>query len=176
MLGIVLSFFDTCEGPKVLLKFPSSIEKTEIAHIPNLMDVFDKGFIVYELDELKTANYVFETNNPITRGRRDTLMLSLISHHERYHLNLNSFREIIEVFVKKLKKKKDLYKAIPHSNDEHGAKDFKKLKKLVYSFYNCLPTENHVSEPNLKKKLTFELSTLGKSEILSQLKNNKSIS
>jgi len=173
MIGIVLSMFDALVGPKVLLKFPQSIESVHIDHIPNLMDVFEEGFIVYEFGDLKTANLVFEVDNPLARGRKDILMISVISHHERYHLNLNSFKEIIEKMVKNIKNLKNLCRGIHHNESSNGSKDYKKLTKLVYSFYDSLPNGEVTYEPKLKKKLTFELSTLGKSAILSQLKKIK---
>jgi hypothetical protein len=175
MIGIVLSIFDSCIGPKILLKYPNSIEDVKIDHIPNLMDVFEKGFIVYEFGDLKTANYVFEVKNPIARGYKDTLMFSVISHHEQYQLNLSSFKDIIEYFVKEITKIPTLYKGIHHKDIPGGTKEYKKMKKLLHSFYNFLPNEDVIFEPKLKRKLTFELSTLGKSDIISQLSRLKSI-
>ena len=175
MIGIVLSMFDTCVGPKILLKYPKSVESVHINHIPKLMDVFEEGFIVYEFGSLKTANFIFETNNPVARGQRDTLMFSVISVNNQYQLNLNSFKEIIEYFVDEIKNISDLYKGLHHEEISGGSKEFKKLKLLINSFYEFLPKENVVFEPKLKKKLTFELSTLGKSDIISQLSKLKNI-
>ncbi len=175
MIGIILSLFDTCVGPKILLKYPKSIESVHVNHIPKLMDVFEAGFIVYEFGDLKSANFVFEVHNPIARGQKDTLMFSIISHNEQYQLNLNSFKDIIEYFVNEIRNISDLYKGLHQDELARGIKEYKKLKKLISSFYNFLPKEDVIFEPKLKKKLTFELSTLGKSAIISQLSNLKSI-
>ena len=169
MIGIVLSIFDALVGPRVLLKYPKSIESIHVDHIPKLMDVFEEGFIVYEFGDLKTANFVFEVNNPVARGRKDILMISVISHHERYHLNLISFKEIIEKFVKRIEKMHLGCKGIDHRDISGESKEYRKLKRLINSFYDILPKENTSSGPNLRKRLTFELSTLGKSDIISQL-------
>ena len=171
----MLSMFDTCVGPKILLKYPNSIKSNYLDHIPKLMDVFEAGFIVYEFGNLKTANYVFEVINPGARGNKDTLMISILSIQEQYQLNLNSFKDIIEYFVKEITNMKDLYKGLHFEDIKGGTKEYKKLKKLVNSFYNFLPKEDAVAEPKLRQKLTFELSTLGKSAIISQLSKLKSV-
>ncbi len=166
MMGIVLSIFDKSRGPIILLAFPGLHDDNRLKQLPFLMDVHEEGFFLHEFDDLRTANWVFKTDNPQARGGIDTIMLSVVSYKEPIAIDLRSYREIIEYFIHKLQHSLELCKGI---NFEAFPSEYKKLATLVMSFYRFLIKEKIFFEENFEQKVFYELSHVGKTCLLNRL-------
>ena len=169
MFGIILSKFDEILGPKIFLKIPHTFLNFPLDHIPFLMDLYDKGFFIHEFGVLKTANLIFNINSPISRGSKDTLMISIISYQEELEVQLSSFKEIIEDFLNKLKGIPSLYKGFHYNQISGGINAYKEIKAFTYSFYNDLFKLNILDNRNFSKKIVYELSPSGRKKLFDSI-------
>ncbi|MHA1292015.1 MAG: hypothetical protein ACTSQJ_05035 [Promethearchaeota archaeon] len=174
MIGVILSVFDNLIGPKIFLKIPKSAKLISIDYIPLLMDLFKEGFFIHEFGDLKTANLIFNIYSPMARGRTELLMFSIISYQEQYNLNLSSFKEIMEFFVYKFRKIKDLYKGFRYKELPNACRVYKEIVDFVYSFYEFIPKDSTIIRQNFSKILVYELSPSGKDSIIKSLQSKLS--
>ncbi|TFF96353.1 MAG: hypothetical protein EU544_00820 [Promethearchaeota archaeon] len=170
MLFVILSSFDNRLGPKIFLKTPEDVENVYLDQVPLLMDLYREGFFIHEFGNLRTANLIFEIRSPLARGRKELLMISIVSYAENFYLDLNSFKEILQFFTNRLKNIKDLYEGFHCEQLNRGREKFSQLYELMHSFYNNLPSERQLHEKLFSQVLTFKLSSQGKSHILENLR------
>ena len=169
MIGVILSIFDNLVGPKTFFKIPNSNGPVYLDHVPLLMDLFKEGFFVHEFGDLKTANLIFEIHSPIARGRKELLMFSIISYKNDYNFNLNSFQEVMEFFVYKLKTIDNLYKGFHGKEFQDANSICNEISHLLYSFYDTLPNDNAIIKQNFSIIPSYELSPSGRDSIMTYL-------
>ena len=142
MINIVLSHFDTIIGPKVFLNIPKLSNQTLLKQIPNLMDFYGEAFFIHEFDEFKTANLIFKIPSPDSRGRQESLMISIIHLNDEI-MDLKVFEKLLIQFANEIKNIKDV--CIVFNRGANILKDiqviYKKIEELLISFYQSLPKE-----------------------------------
>ena len=173
MIFPLLSHFNHHSGPMIFLKAPELGNSIHLDHIPALMDLYNKGFFIHEYGGIRSANQIFEIPNPLTRGKAEILMISLVSFDEKF--NLNSFQEILQFFVIQFREIPDVYKVFhlksqAHSNEMNDK--FLAILDFFQSFNQLLPKKDISFMNNINKMLTYSLSNLGKQKILKDLENS----
>ncbi|MFX1256526.1 MAG: hypothetical protein ACFFAN_01600 [Promethearchaeota archaeon] len=171
MIFTILSHFDNIVGPMISLKIPKSTTPINFEKIPFLMDLYKEGFFIHEIDELKTANLIFEISSPIARGHIERLMFSIVSIEEKYNLSLRSFRDIMEFFVQEFKKIKNVYKGFHYEILLKGREKYNEIADFIYSFHQILSDKITRANQNISKIITYGLSPLGKSSLIKSLQN-----
>jgi hypothetical protein len=169
MLFSILSHFDHRYGPKILVSIPKLPPSINLDYIPSLMDLYKEGFFITEYESIKTANLIFEVYSRFARGRREFLMLTLITFEEEYNLNLSSFREIMEYFVNEFKNIKDLHVGLHYQDIPEADAKYQEINDFMFSFSNSLPDERAVYKQNLAKILTYGISQSGTNTIIKSL-------
>ena len=172
MIFPLLCHFNHHSGPMIFLKVPELGNSIHLDHIPALMDLYNEGFFIHEYGGIRSANFIFEIPNPLTRGKAEMLMISLVSYDERY--NLNSFQEILQFFVRQFREIPEVYK-IFHHKSQYPSKKNTKLKAVsdfFHSFNYSLPKKDTYFMNNTNKTLMYGLSHLGKKKIIDNLQKS----
>ncbi len=169
MLFSILSHFDQRYGPKVFYSVPELPPAINLEHIPCLMDLHKEGFFIHEFGSIKTANLIFEIYSRFARGRREMLMLSVVTLDEEYNINLSSFKEIMEFFVGEFKKIDELYIGLRYEDIPNAEDKYNEIVQFMYSFSNSLPDKRAIYKQTLSKILTYGLSPVGTSSIIQSL-------
>ncbi|MHA1792457.1 MAG: hypothetical protein ACTSVI_07420 [Promethearchaeota archaeon] len=82
-MAIILSIFDNKLGPKPYIKIPDSISDELAEKVSKIMDFYpnDNEIFVQEYpeDDIKVINLLFSIPNPMSRGRRELVLISIIS-------------------------------------------------------------------------------------------------
>ena len=169
MLISILSHFDHRYGPKVFYSVPELPSYLNLEHIPSLMDLHKEGFFIHEFGNIKTANLIFEIYSRFARGKREMLMLSVVTLDGEYNLNLSSFREIMEFFVKEFKNINELYVGLRHEDIHDAEGKYHEIMQFMHSFSNSLPDERAIYKQVLSKILTYGLSPVGTNTIIKSL-------
>jgi len=142
MINIVLSHFDTIIGPKVFLNIPKLSNQNLLKQIPNLMDFYGEAFFIHEFDEFKTANLIFKIPSPDSRGRQESLMISIIHLNDEI-MDLKVLEKLLIQFTNEIRNIKDLY--IVFNRGANIFKDihviYKKIEELLISLYHSLPKQ-----------------------------------
>jgi len=173
MIFPLLSYFNSVSGPKILLKAPELDNSIQILnHIPSLMDLYNEGFFIHEYGGIRTINQIFEISNPLTRGKTELLMISLVCFDDQY--NLNSFKEILDFFVIQFQKIPDVCKAFQHvsKNPTKFNDKSQEILKLFYSFNRSLTKNKTLYTYNTNRSLTYGLSHLGKEYVIKSFQKN----
>ncbi len=111
---MILVYFDQLIGPKVLIS-SSDLDKPLQSRIVTLMDInqdqgyFEHIFSTEQQDEIFIANYAFIIPSDWSRGKLDRLMVSMISSPDQ---ESKSFKSLVEEFIAKIKRNKDIYKGL----------------------------------------------------------------
>ncbi len=171
MVVCILSHFNHRYGPQVIIsvpQLPPSIDLDD--NIPCLMDLYKEGFFIHESGGVTTANLIFDVYSRLARGRREILMLSILTFEGKYPLSLSSFKEIMELFVSKFKSMANLYMGLHHKDIKDADTNYNDIISLMKTFSNALPDERAIYKQNMSKILTYGLSPLGKSTIINSLK------
>ena len=166
MIYTILSRFDSMHGPKIFLRLPKSPNPCHLEHVPLLMDLYTEGFFVHEMGPLKTANHIFEISSPVARGRKEMVMLSIVSFNEEYNMHMGSFREIIDFFVDRLGDVDDLYKGF---YDDSASGKFKQISVLFSGFHQAYLKQLRQER---SKILSYGLSQSGRENVKDLLKQN----
>lgn len=169
MIFTVLSCFDNRVGPRVFLKAPEISNPVQLEHVSLLMDLYKEGFFVHEIGDLKTANYIFEIYSPRARGRREILMVSIVSYQEEFNIDLHSFQEILEYFAFQLNSIEDIYQGFHYEEMPDWNNKYTDIIDFVYTFHNSLPSERAIYNQLFSQVLTFKLSPQGRTTILNDL-------
>jgi len=168
MMFSILSHFNHRYGPKIFLSVPELPESLNLDHIPCLMDLYKEGFFIHEFQGTKSANLIFNIYNRFARGRREMLMLTIVSLEKDYRLNLASFQPIMEFFVNSFKKIEDLHLGLdPQEFPEAGK--YNEIMDFMESFSNSLPDQRAIYKQALSKILTYGLSPIGTDRIIQNL-------
>jgi len=169
MIVTILSNFNNRIGPQIFLKFPDIMPSMYLDRIPLLMDLHKNGFFIHEFSKIKSANLIFDVYSPLARGRKEILMLSLVSINEEYSLSLSSFQEIMLFFVNEFRKIKDIYRGFYYEQIPEAKKEFIEITDFLHSFSQSLPNERAIFKQNISKILTYGLSQSGKINIIKNL-------
>lgn len=174
MIFTVLSCFDNIMGPQIFCITPDTSNSIYLDHVPLLMDLYKEGFFVHECGDIRTANLIFEIYSCRARGRREILMISIVSTQETFHIDLGSFRDLLVYYALQLRSIPDVYQGF-HMDEITEAKDkFTQIMDLTYTFHNSLPTERQIYDQMFSQVLTLQLSPEGKSTILQRLQQKLS--
>lgn len=171
MIISFLSCFDEKVGPKVFLKVPEVEDYFNLNHISLLLDFYDEGFFIHSFGEINTVNLIFKLASPVSRGREKILMISLAIVNEEY--DLNSFEEVLIIFVEGLKKINESYVAFQKdaANSRKINEKYQEIKSYLELFYNSLPKEKAMFKLRVTKILFFGLPQSGITTIINSLHN-----
>ncbi|TFF95475.1 MAG: hypothetical protein EU544_02660 [Promethearchaeota archaeon] len=169
---LLLLYFDRIIGPKVLLQEPDNLVddlgEDYLEQIKGLLDSSDLGFFThYFSPELNTANYIFDLNSLWARGRAELIMVTAIISEDEP--DIESYRRIMEKFVKKLQEYPNLFKAVyinrgTEEERQNIEENYEILKKEVTNLYKILSikrieTEGHLySFPKIREDRIIPLS------------------
>ncbi len=139
MEALILSRFDPLYGPKIFFKAPKVFDDEKIKDIPLLMELNSKGVFIHIFEDIKTANLLFKLPSGQARGRKETLLISIITDINS-ELKLNLAREILESFSKELINLNDAYRAfnIPDKNIEGDPNKLKEIENLFFSVFKSI--------------------------------------
>ncbi len=139
MEALILSRFDPLYGPKIFFKAPKVLDDQKIKDIPLLMELNSKGVFIHIFEDIKTANLLFKLPSGQARGRKETLLISIITDINS-ELKLNLAREILESFSKELINLNDAYRAfnIPDKNIEGDTNKLKEIENLFFSVFKSI--------------------------------------
>lgn len=171
MIVAVLSYFHTLIGPKILTAYPMIPEHIQLDHVPFLMDFYESGFFIHEFGDLKSANEIFTVPNPGARGGMEVLMLSIVMLDEKYDLDL--FKDLLGVCVKKIKQSEDIYMGlhVDRKQSKGAVNKLYEIDNIIKSFFQSLPKERAVFKLRLTKIFIFGLPQAGSSTIITTLNN-----
>ncbi|MBD3338689.1 MAG: PAS domain-containing protein, partial [Candidatus Lokiarchaeota archaeon] len=132
---LLLSYFDSIQGPRIFLKAPENIESIEekkLENIPTLMDIYDRGFFIHISEGIKSANLIFKLKSEFARGGMEVLLISMIVDMKN-EIDLNLTKDLFDAFVDELQDIKDIYKAFYINSEKHeGDEDkYQNLKSLL---------------------------------------------
>jgi len=137
--ALILSRFDPLYGPKIFFKAPKVLDDEKIKDIPLLMELNSKGVFIHIFEDIKTANLLFKLPSDQARGRKETLLISIITDINS-ELKLNLAREILESFSEELINLNDAYRAfnIPDKNIEGDPNKLKEIENLFFSVFKSI--------------------------------------
>ncbi|MFX1407035.1 MAG: hypothetical protein ACFFC9_09175 [Promethearchaeota archaeon] len=162
---LVLSRFDVKVGPKLFLNVPESKPQILLAHIPLLMDFYEKGFFIHEFGELKSSNLIFTIPSPGARGDIETLMISIVLKDEE-DVDPRIFQGLLEQFVYDLKEIKDSFKGFYIEEEiKESHQIYTEIKDLLYKVYDSFPKETVFMKPRDINLTMFDFSKGDKSQI-----------
>jgi len=156
--ALVLSYFDPIVGPKILLKVPESIENKDLDVIPSLMDVYEEKFFVHITETIKSANLIFEIQNPYSRGKIELFQISIVSGINS-KINLNLAHELLEAFISEFNQIDEVYKAfyIDFEKSKEKNKKFEELKNFFDNFYKSIrPAVRALKSAELRYQTLFK--------------------
>ena len=136
MKVFVLYYFDPIIGPRVFLKAPESARDKELEVIALMMDIYEKRFFIHISGSIKSANLIFEINNPYSRGKKELLQISIIIDINS-EINIDLARELLEAFMKEINEIDQVYKAfyVDSGKFEDASEKMEEVKRLFISFY-----------------------------------------
>ena len=170
---IILSYFHPRYGPKILLKAPESLKKSDFHYLPALMDLYNEGFFIHTFGNYKSANYIFNIPSERARGSIEMLLISIIFDINS-NINYDLSKELLESFEREILNIIDVYKAFNVESEQYedASEKFEKVKDLFLIFYNSIPEESIVYKQKDAKILVFGLSYAGKTTLINCLKEN----
>ncbi len=154
---LILSHFSASYGPKIFLMEPESINEQSIDQIPKLMDVYEKGFFINISDDLKSINLIFEIPSLFARGKKELLLLSIITDLAS-EINPDYAKELLESFANVLIKTDKLYLAFYVGNEVHkgNAEKLQELKKSFKDFFISLKSAIKIIKEAEEKRKQLE--------------------
>ncbi len=169
---LLISYFDQLIGPKVLIS-SEDLDKPLQSRIVNLMDInqdqgyFEHVFSTSQQDEIFIANYAFIIPSEWSRGRLDRLMVSMISSPDQ---ESKSFKPLVEEFIAKLKRQKDIYKGL-YIRSTRKDPEMDIYYKLLDAYFSELRMriEDSSKENVVGEIFFFGKSSAGKTSILNRL-------
>ncbi len=167
MIFCILTYFDSVLGPRIVLKSPQ-LDNFRIQNIPALMDLHEEGFFIHEINGIRTANLLFELSSPTARGKKELLMLSVVTFDTFY--NMNSFQEIMDIFADGFVNIKNIQCYFESNLDVIP----EKITTYFLSFDNALPKNKDEFARAFSKIPVYELSAIGKDFIVNTLQKNLS--
>ncbi len=174
MKVLILSYFDSFEGPKVFLKAPKSFNTNKMKSFVNLMDLQEDNFFSHDFQDYKSVNLPFEIKSVKARGRIESLMISIILIDEKPKLKV--LKEILELFVSdfnKIKQVETIFNVnLKKIEQSTAANKFKEVKNFFYSFHKSLPKETVFTRDRNSSIFIFGLDKAGKTTIINRLKKN----
>ncbi len=178
MKTVVLSYFHSVYGPKVLIQNPQKLSDEVVLSIAKLIDsVFEKGFFIHKFSNKITANYFFDVTSPWARGNREMALISVAFDSDQQE-NLSIYETPLTEFVTKFLKVPDIYQCFYISefsklkSKEAINEKFQEAQKLVHDLLSVLPLETVSIQGRAAKLFIFGLDGAGKTTLLSRIKDN----
>ena len=104
---LVLSYFDSKIGPKVIKTVGDEILREDLKEILQYIDYHEKGYFIHEFRRIKSANMIFFVESPLARGKTEKVMISVVLINE--DTDPRTYSHLLELFEKKFKQIKDVY-------------------------------------------------------------------
>ncbi len=185
MKYLILSYFDDWEGPKIFLQHPKTKSHEELEQIPQLMNLYDKGFFTHSIKGFTSANLIFDVASNYIRGGSELLQITILCKDE--YLNTDLSKTLLEWFVHQVNEISEVFKAfypeleekpasnnkyvIPLSTDSSTGKrgsrgKLAQVRDLFFNVFNNLPKESITIRRSDSKIFIFGLSKVGKSTII----------
>ncbi len=185
MKFLILSYFDDWEGPKIFLQHPKTKDHKELEQIPQLMNLYDKGFFTHSIKGFASANLIFDVPSNYIRGGTELLQITILCKDE--FLNTDLSKSLLKWFVDQVNEINDAYKAFYPDLDEKSEStnkfvipfyaDSSKEKKgsrskliqvqdLFFNVFYNLPKESITIRRSDSKIFIFGLSKVGKTSII----------
>ena len=182
---LILSYFDDWEGPKIFLQHPETKYHEELKQIPQLMNLYDKGFFTHSIKGFASANLIFDVPSNYIRGGTELLQITILCKDE--FLNTDLSKSLLKWFVDQVNEINDAYKAFYPDLDEKSEStnkfvipfyaDSSKEKKgsrskliqvqdLFFNVFYNLPKESITIRRSDSKIFIFGLSKVGKTSII----------
>jgi len=142
MYCLVLSYFDSRVGPKVVLNVPELPNLSLLDQVSRLMDFYEEAFFIHEFGELKTSNLIFTVPSPVARGGQEILMISILILNDE-ETDPKIFQTLLEQFAHELISIKGVYKGFHRESQKFkdSQEMYQKIEDLLNSVYNSLPKE-----------------------------------
>lgn len=142
MKCLVLSHFDNVIGPKAIKTVGDEILKDNLREILGYIDYHEKGYFIHEFRDIRSANMIFNVKNPISRGNIEKVMISVVLIHD--DTDPRTYHHLLELFVKKFKKIKDVHHTFYLAEDNHSlTQEFLiRIETLMYDIYNKFPLKS----------------------------------
>ncbi len=159
MKFLILSYFHSMIGPKILFQAPESSQNDSFDEILSLMDLRDEGFFVHISGGFKSANNLFEIPSSYARGSRDILLISFLISENEGDINIDITREFLERFEREIKKIKDAYKAfyLDSSTFVGDQNKLNEIRTMFYTFYESfIPAIEAVRIAELRFQALFK--------------------
>jgi small GTP-binding protein len=178
MFSIILSFFHQISGPKILIENPKVFSEKQTSNVARLIDsAFEKGFFIHKFPDMLSANYFFEVPSSWARGRRETVLISILFNSD-YKENLSIYETSLTEFVLKFLKEKDIYQSFYIS--EYTKLKFKdsiqaalqEAQSLIQDLIISLPIEIVSIQKSTAKLFVFGLDHAGKTTLLNRIKDS----
>ena len=141
---LVLSYFDSKIGPKVIKTVGDEILREDLKEILQYIDYHEKGYFIHEFRKLKSANMIFFVESPLARGKTEKIMISVVLINE--DTDPRTYSHLLELFVKKFKQIKNVYKGFyfEENNSSKGQECLIKIETLMYDIFNKFPLKSIV--------------------------------
>lgn len=169
MKVLILSHFNPYQGPVLFLKAPKSFKGKNLQKLVSLMDLQQDQLFMHEFNEFKAVNLPFEIESLHSRGKVESLMVSIVLIDEEPKLKV--LKDFLDHFVNALKKIPQIERAFLPNNDRDDAV-FLKLKNFFHGFYESLPKETVFTRERSANIFVFGLDNAGKTTIINRLKKN----
>ena len=142
MNGLILSYFDSIYGPRVVLKAPDTISNEQIDGITALIDLYREGFFLHTFGSYKSANLLFNIPSKIARGGEILVLMSIIMMEAE--LDLDVCKVYLEEFVNRLNEIEEPFHAFYKGTKYESGKSREKAKilnRIFHEIYDLLPHE-----------------------------------
>jgi len=192
---LILSYFDDWEGPKIFLQHPETKYHEELKQIPQLMNLYDKGFFTHSIKGFTSANLIFDVPSNYIRGGNELLQITVLLKDE--FINTDLSKELLKWFVDQVNDIDEVYKAFyPESDEKTESKDkfvipfyansskekkgsrgkLAQVQDIFFNVFYNLPKESITIRRTDSKIFIFGLSKVGKTTIIKviQCHQNKS--
>ena len=144
MKCLVLSYFDSKIGPKVIKTVGDEILREHLKEIIQYIDYHENGYFIHEFRKIKSANMIFFVESPLARGTTEKVMISIVLIDE--DTDPRTFSHLLEIFVKKFKQIKDVYKGfyLEEHNNSKGQEFLINIETLMHDIFNKFPLKSIV--------------------------------
>lgn len=133
--AILMSFFDTHIGPRLLLSLPTSWNESTVEDkVSSLLDTITLGFFSCVIASFKVISYHFEISSEWARGKRELVMISVI-FPQNYSVTEEKIKKALKATSEEIQKKDGIYKAFyihdPTKSGNQVENAQKELKQVI---------------------------------------------
>jgi small GTP-binding protein len=174
-MQLIISYFHEKLGPLIVYFVPEDISEELKEKVLNFLDL-DLGESFFEVylheDKLKTINHYFEFPSESARGRKETILITLIT---KKNFKTDSFYDILKMFSKRLQSSREplleyCYNVSPDENLISQLKEHRELFTIFSDFYKKLL--GTLESTIIGTFLILGINKVGKTTIVERLKKN----